>query len=198
MTIIRKNTGGIFISPTYKLAYINSAKAACTTLRYVMGKLENPDIDPQITMVDLDPYLIRDDGIYNNPDYKLFTVCRNPYSRAVSYYRYQHKPKNGIFKDMTFEDYIRMIDNTHPRHLNRHNCTQWDNLHMDKVDVLLHLENFEEELRKEILDPIGVDIPIPKRKDGGQYDYRSYYNDYTKSVVERLYSIDFKNLGYKW
>jgi len=163
-----------------------------------MAKLEHPKVPTDIKMVDIDPYLYRDDNIYHNKNYKIFTVCRNPYARVVSYYRYQHYADNGIFKDMSFDDYIEMLDTTPPREYNRHNCTQWDNLHMAKVDELIHLENFEKEIREKILDPIGVDIPIPIRKYGGKYDYHDYYNDWSKEIVERIYKIDLENLKYDY
>jgi len=199
----------IFICKRYKLAYVNSPKNASTTCLHTLGMLQHPELDDNISteaikengyvqkVTDRSNKLIKF-NILKNKGYKIFTICRNPYSRVVSDYRFEYKTGVLVQRHITFEDYIGRIESRKFGYMTIRNCTQWDNFLMDKVDELIRYENFVEEFKEKILDPIGVDIELPVLQYGGKYNYRDYYNEDLKERVYNLYKIDIDNLGYKF
>jgi len=94
-----------FVSPTYRYLYIETAKCACTSMKYFITELEKPICElsrkPYLretrrsmlihqrnyiglpTLLDLQPGEIRE-IVSGNSDYFIFGLVRNPFSRLVS------------------------------------------------------------------------------------------------------------------
>jgi len=140
-------------------------------------------------------------------DYFKFTVCRNPYERAVSGYFWFLKA--GLLNvSTTFKDYL-LIRNGCEK-LNHLNSSQGRGDHFypqlkymeiegkNKIDFVIRFENLQKEF-----DIVCTKISIPHQqllhiKKTCHKHYASYYNKETREIVEQKYANDIKYLGYEF
>ncbi|MEO9965630.1 MAG: hypothetical protein ABJF11_07575 [Reichenbachiella sp.] len=133
-------------------------------------------------------------------DYKkyfVFGLVRNPWDWEVSRYHYQLKNtkhfRHKFVKDLkSFEDYIRWRDT--------HNRTQLSFFADDSGELLVDYIGKIEELDKfyaTLESKLGVKLSkYELNKSRESNEYRQFYNDETKEVVERIYKQDIDTFGY--
>lgn len=139
-----------------------------------------------------------------------FAVFRNPYSRAVSLYRF------------LFEVDIRQISNAHTKFFQKKPDYTWhDELiksykgisftdfckelpylplgieqhHFFPVAKVLKVENLKHDF-KFIQNMLGTTQSLFKFNSTGRHDWRTYYNKQTQEAIYKTYEEDFRLLGY--
>lgn len=136
---------------------------------------------------------------------KVFTVIRNPWSRAVSLYYYADKirPQPGLewFNQpkISFEEFLdrrnRFEKTTSFYRL--HPYDQWSFQsdwisQEDNIDILT-FENLEEDLSFYLGKKISLDIV---NKGVYDQDYRYYYNDDTAKIIYDWFKVDIDRWGF--
>ncbi len=151
-----------------------------------------------------------------------FAIIRNPYSRIVSVYRMfmrDSKPLRNLFQiNGTFEDFVSTLDwvdlenhNIRENEIGEFNlkksiwgiwnhCCPYSNpkYMIDEMDYIGRLESLSESLQY-VSNQLGDSYDfnrIERKKFFGSYDYRNFYNDYTKKTISRIYEKDLNRFGY--
>jgi len=138
-----------------------------------------------------------------------FVIVRNPYDRAVSAWKYlmreeQYHPKYIRMKNSMYEFLSALPeiwDLRYDRHIATHTAPIWPDITDEQgnllVDAIFKLENIDEEI-KILSEKLGVDVEkfehINKNRDNTEY--RSFYDEEAKNLLETLYKEDIQNLHY--
>jgi len=141
-------------------------------------------------------------GLVDN--YIKFSIIRNPYDRAISHYFFR---KGREFPDFDKKEFISWLTkaqlfNPNEKHVVANvQKNQIDYLMFGgkmSMDYIIKFENLKEDLNK---------IPFIKNMDLTDYphlnaskrnNYRDYYDDETKSLVEKIYKKDLDYFKYKF
>ncbi len=142
-------------------------------------------------------------------EYFSFTIVRNPYDRVVSFYEDKmRKPcEPGVVttdfrlhEDMPFKDFVKILSKRKDKNLDRHFRSQSYFLENRKIDFIARFENLKEDYKK-IMKKARVKNPpeLPhKRKSKRKKDYRDYYDEETKKLVQERYKRDLELFDYKF
>lgn len=145
-----------------------------------------------------------------------FTVVRNPYDRRVSlwmYYNKYNKYSNSMSKilgggTLAFESFVRIFfnkgfKNPKYRHFSTHSCPASCDITDENGRVLLDyvarvedLESMTAELSENLDLAVGSMPKVNNTRDNN--DYRQFYNNRSRSLVEEIYREDLKMFGYKF
>lgn len=140
---------------------------------------------------------------FDRHSYK-FCFSRNPYSRAVSLYFYS-KDIGRLDEHISFLDFCRgLVRNGVPdiglyNSLGLSQCNPQSRWLRDvKIDYVGKLENLMSDLRH-VFSHLGLPPPhtIPRVNATSHMDYRSYYCEESKRIVEEYYAQDFATFGYE-
>lgn len=137
--------------------------------------------------------------IENYSDYHSIAVIRNPYDWYVSWFTYRQIDGAKISsKNMSFKEYL----NKQPmKELLSWICDDNDNI---IVNSIIKYEDGLEDQMKNIISkiiPKNITSKMPKvniSKKRKHKDYRIYYNDETKKIVENLQSKTLQKFGYQF
>lgn len=145
-------------------------------------------------------------------DYFKFAIVRNPYDRCVSEWKYQTKMfkekgwfsyKRTVLPLNSFEEYVKHLFFMYKKGVlnNRaHDRQQYLYIFDDKGKFLLDFIGRFENLADDwiiIKDKTGLKTDLPFENMGLERDdYRKYYNDKTRAMVEKMYAKDLALLGY--
>ncbi len=149
-------------------------------------------------------------GVFIFNSYFKFSFVRNPYSRLVSAYNFlmkggfckKHKKwvEENISNYESFHDFVTMwlneenINNiSHFRPQFNYVCDKNDKV---EIDFIGRFENLEEDFQKvcRILD-IDTELPHINSSNTTQH-WKTFYNNETLKIVERVYKKDFDIFGY--
>jgi hypothetical protein len=138
-----------------------------------------------------------------------FAVFRNPYSRAVSLYRFLFEVDiRKVTSDSN--EYFQTPDfSWHDKLLKRYGkldflsfCKELPWIHFGNeqhhympVDKCLHIENLTEDF-KLIQSALGSTTPLYKFNQTNNSNWQHYYNKQTQKIVYEAYFEDFKLLNY--
>lgn len=145
-----------------------------------------------------------------------FVIVRNPYSRAVSCWKYLTgvggplgklaKPKKILMK-YSFQRFLEELPNLWEtkwdRHFATHTAPMWGDITGEQgellVDKIYRLENVGEAIQ-DINQRLGLNIDSYKHinKYTSGKPYHKYYNKTTRRLVEEYYKDDVEQLGYKF
>lgn len=142
--------------------------------------------------------------------YFKFAIVRNPWDRVVSAYHYYQSDKitdankiwaqqSGIL-ELDFENFIRdALENAMDYHHFKTQCSFiMDNNGKSMVDYVGRFEDLEEAAR-EVFSQIKINTQLEHfNKSQRKKDYRSYYNETTKSIIGRLYEEDIAAFSYSF
>jgi hypothetical protein len=147
-------------------------------------------------------------------------VVRNPWDRMVSAYRFA-KMKNSYWHNSlvagppldyelllhkSFEECLTMVDRQREQLKGESWFRQSDRVAGPKavgdkvmVDRVLRLENLAVDFH-ELCEHLGFEPPplLKINRSKRSRDYREYYNDNTRKLVERLYASDIETFGYSF
>ncbi len=132
-------------------------------------------------------------------NYFKFSVVRNPYSRAYSWYRAVMRDNimmqdHGLIAPIGFEEFLtRFLDR---KGLMRP-ATWFLNSFGGKLqlDFVGKFENLSEDFDS-ISNRLGLDIELPHKLKGAAQDWRAGYDDKTTKIVRNYYKEDFETFGY--
>lgn len=155
----------------------------------------------------------------NFHDFFKFSIVRNPWERAVSFYnhkkhqayemwlaeRFEGEEMPPYIKDarsMTFKDYIFRYGK---HNFNSQFSTKPFMFFEDKfyLDYVIRLEHLQEDLLA-LKDRLQIDpsVSIPHRNNANVYIKRKHYTEYydteTKNYIERCFEWDIKTFNYKF
>lgn len=145
-----------------------------------------------------------------------FSIIRNPWDRAVSFYNHNRYkafdyhvneakdteiPKYVIdSRDMPFKEFVfryyRVTFNS--------DCVTKPFMLLENkfsLEKVIRLENLEEDIFS-LMDrlKINLDLKIPHLNNSDKYierkNYREYYDEETKNLIEELFRWDIENFGY--
>lgn len=146
--------------------------------------VNEPKITRSITHVPVDVTWDK----YNGSQYFSFTFVRNPYSRVVSHYNFLTKLG---YIDKPFKDFILDKEPTQFRLLNLNGKIP--------LSFVGKFENLEKDFNH-IADKINI---IERYPDLGyiyqskKVDYKKYYTEELKHLVDDIHDNDFKYFGYE-
>jgi hypothetical protein len=143
----------------------------------------------------------------NVNDYFSFAVVRNPWDRFISMYGFMHKLKlwelYGYKNPFSFEEFcdfvLERFKENDQHFFPTQNQVEW----LDgafKVKKILFFENiqqdFEDMLKEKNMNHINPKLPHLNSCD--HKNYREYYTDKTKSLVEEIFKKDLDTFDYKF
>ncbi len=137
-----------------------------------------------------------------------FTIVRNPWDRAVSFYQYRIN-RNKVIKSghslMSFKENILMLKKYYDEYRSfnsRLTYPCYDFISYKNkiiVDKVIRFENREEEL-KEISNKIGFDVLATEHYEKilGKKNYNEFYDNETRKIIEEIYAKDIEEFGYSF
>lgn len=140
-------------------------------------------------------------------NFSYFTFVRNPWDRAVSYYCYRRKRNFSLFGYPSFDDWIAFYcsEDVH-LYKTSHNqfwracLTQKDFISRENGDMVATIGKTEflpdawDDI-KCLLD-IRVTSELPHINRTIRMNYRDYYNDQTRKIVEKKFLVDIDTFKY--
>lgn len=140
--------------------------------------------------------IIKEDLIQQYPDYHKVVIVRNPFTAAVSGYRM--KLFEAEKKGLTYMSFTNWLETRNSNGF--FNQLEYV-LRDDKliVDTIIKYETLEEDIEN-LNNKIGVNIQLPKKKVHfyGNYNWKDYYSEYEKDLVEKLAGPDIKYFKYNF
>ena len=131
--------------------------------------------------------------------YFKFSFVRNPWARLVSEYEYIRREKthgrHGKVIKMDFKNYIKYQAKRFDAHQINMLADRKGALLMDFIGKLENLNDDWHHVCKQIDIPFS---PLPHENRTKKKDFRSYYSDNEKSMVENLWKRDIETFGYRF
>lgn len=139
---------------------------------------------------------IKIDQIYSKNElnnFYLFSIVRQPYSRAVSLYEYLKK--HNVIENITFLEFTKIIDKIPP--VGRYNTLGLSqcNPQYDWIDGIENVNIFY----FENLEPLYENLKLDKKyhlNRSVQSDYKKYYCLESYENIKKIYKIDFDIFKY--
>ncbi len=209
-----------FVSHKHKFIYYQIPKAACTTIKSFIIRVDDIERGPSVHTTNI-PVLSSSESrspLYKN--YFHFTFVRNPYDRLLSCYmdkvsnpassdltdpvfiNGEYRPfldKYGKlgWKKMSFEDFVRFVTKISDKHCDPHFASQNRFLNLDSLDFIGRLENFDRDF-SHVKEKLSLSDDIkPERLMTSKHDhYRTYYNDELRQLVAKKYAKDIEIFNY--
>lgn len=163
-------------------------KTAGIALRHALGK----DNWVRTWHIGHDPYhVIKQNNIIPSDTFK-FSVVRNPFTRAYSYYHHFRRFNTSSISFKNFLSMIRAGEVTEKTPLMRYDQSFYIfEGGKTEIDKIYRFENISELERD-------MNITLPKI-NVGSYSKEDYNRDYdyeNVDMVRKIYARDFRNLGY--
>jgi hypothetical protein len=129
--------------------------------------------------------------------YFTFGFIRNPWSWQVSLYAYMlenenHRQHELIHAMDSFDEYIEWRVSKAKVLQSEFFCDERGNV---IVDAIGRLESIQDDFQA-ICDVLGIDATLPHENSSSHRDYREYYSDHSKKLIEEHFSEDVKRFGY--
>ena len=132
-----------------------------------------------------------------------FTLVRNPWDRAVSYYHWLRvqnfdHPAVGLAKEMAFEPFLRHPETVRAFRNSPAAFYMIDAAGVERCDAYIRIEHLVQDL-KPLEKHLGFDLTVGRvnSSDRGE-DYRSYYDDDLAAFVAALCAEDIARFGYSF
>ena len=204
----------IIILPKFKVAYINSPKNACTTIKTILAEADGlnfitknyKDIHEAHYSLNFFKHLSFDEIPKN---YFKFTCIRNPFDRIVSFYTHKimRNKYNKILKyygidkhnkkeyQNNFKNFIDLLYER--KNFELHLAHQTTALHIEKLDYIIRFEDFNNDFKK-ICNHIHYKGKIYHKMKSNHRKYQEYYDKESRKKIEELYYKDLKELYYEF
>jgi hypothetical protein len=129
-----------------------------------------------------------------------FTVVRNPWSRAVSSWKWNMQEKG--LAPCSFEEFLRMPLAGMTEQQRFHTLPQWRHVADEhgEVGYLSHIGRLEnlDATRDWLADTLGLPRgdALPHLKKSGSDDFQQHYTPATRALVAEIFRRDFELFGY--
>lgn len=127
-----------------------------------------------------------------------YAVIRNPYDMAVSYYRfYQKEPRLQFLPGRAHSEFPGFVAGM-MRYGRKYEQCHWieDQDHRLLVPGLLFFERLNEDFQA-FTEEVGLsDVSLGVENVSGRGDYRAYYDDEVREMVETVFARDLRRFGY--
>ena len=128
-----------------------------------------------------------------------FAVVRNPWARAVSAYKYMTEGRSYPFEAFIRDFSARRGNLTQTRQVDPQVSYVQDAGGRLIVDRLLRFENLKAEFAEVGRKIFGREEPLPlSNVSPDRRDYRTFYDDATAEIVEKVYADDIAAFGYSF
>lgn len=206
------------ISYTYNTVFIHIPKCAGTTIEKILGTCtpnelfdykDRLDGSLEKTPQHLTYLEIKDRLKINLDNFLIFTVVRNPYSRAVSEYKYRKdlylRTNNERYNHPTFENFLSNLSLENSQRIgifDGHLETQSSFLKREDGGIhhLIAIFNFENLApcweKLESITGVKYGNYVWSRKSKDPTPYQDFYTPETQDIVYNFYKEDFENFGY--
>jgi chondroitin 4-sulfotransferase 11 len=196
----------MFISDKYKFAFIHIPKTAGTSIKNLLLPYANKDqikFDGE-NVTDLNGFKPHKIFTYEDSlkykDYFKFCFVRNPFERYVSLWKFLlNRPNNEINKEnMSFEKFVDFIVSRKTVHSLLQVEYFLANQTVSHVDFVGRYENLKDDVKK-LLEFLKIEESadnLKHFKKSNKYDYKSYYNEKTRKLIENHARIDLDVLNY--
>ena len=127
-----------------------------------------------------------------------FSFVRNPFERLVSEYFW--RKKNGNIIKEAFTEFIEQIVIKNlmlDKHLLPQHLFLEDKHGKNPMNFIGHFEKFHNDFSA-LCDKLKIHSSIEKVHSSKDYDYRDYYTNNSRKLVEDMYAQDLKLFGYKF
>jgi hypothetical protein len=131
--------------------------------------------------------------------YFKFTIVRNPWARAFSWYANvlrdeRHRLRYCAGEDVPFGDFMKMHAGHGPLRPQVYWLKAFDG--SIPLDYIARFENLSADM-DEIFSRLNVaGMSLPHELRGPVRDYRVHYDDETNAIIERVYKDDIETFGY--
>lgn len=208
----------LHVSPRYKVAYVNNAKVACSSIKLALqrAELDDPSYEPQTSVHDSDasPLLTGRkltaetwrgalDGCY------VFTFVRSPWARLRSAWlnKIVTGQKGGKFREKvgfaadevpSFEAFVHALGGQEPSKMDAHWRPQWINISHDVIefDFIGRLETVKDDWAG-VAARTGLPPNLPRAGKRTVHDSRdTTYSAAMVAVVRDIYAEDLSRFDY--
>ena len=134
-----------------------------------------------------------------------FVFVRNPWDRLVSLFfdKVSSKKRSmkkvdyyNQYKNQSFDSFLESIMDCDLQNCIPHHRLQTSLFPLDNVDYIGKIENFKEDFDF-VLKKLNItDYKIPFLNKSIHKNYRTYYNSYTRDLVNKNYEADIDKLKY--
>jgi len=173
----------------------------------MFGRITSPDLKQRIKSTDYLQHLtaneLRSLLLHEFQNYYRFAFVRNPWDRMVSIYchmdphmKLEAEPGRP-FTGTSFGEFLEWSENITDAHL----APQYTYLYAANGACLLDFVGRFEQLDQDfgrICAHLGVRLELPRVNASVRADYRDYYNDTTRRLIERRYGEDVERFGYRF
>jgi hypothetical protein len=223
---------GSFVSPARRYMYMETPKAACTSFKHLVMHIEGLSLDPALAPYQREtrpdmlvhhrrhiamPTLLSVDAqsraaiLTRAPDWMVFALVRNPFSRLVSFFEHKVRmgePGYGAMEarygdvsgglQQTFVHFVEeVVANPDLRNLDVHMMPQADII-MPRLIPYTHIFRLEavKDAVAALAAHLGVpSLPLTEARAAGR-NWRTYYNPRTAQMAADFYAGDFALFGY--
>jgi hypothetical protein len=131
--------------------------------------------------------------------YFSFAVVRNPWDWNVSLYKYLLADKNHVLHERTksFKNFDEYIRNRYQKSYASQKKFIYSKNGEKLVDYVARFENLEQDFN-EICSIIGIQAELPHINISNNKDYREYYTDETREMVQHSHKTDIDLFEYEF
>ncbi|MEN8893587.1 sulfotransferase family 2 domain-containing protein [Planktotalea arctica] len=132
-----------------------------------------------------------------------FTLVRNPWDRAVSYYHWLRAqsfdhPAVGLAQEMAFGPFLRHPETVRAFRNSPAGFYMIDAAGNERCDAYIRIEHLAQDL-KPLETHLGFDLTVGRVNSSDRaVDYRSYYDDDLAEFVAALCAEDIARFGYEF
>lgn len=183
----------VYIFKDYGVMYYYNSKTASTSIKRSIQKRSNV----------VETLKRRSFKYFYNkyPNYKIFTFIRNPFDRVVSFYHFS-KPNNNNYN---FNEFIqkKYIDDPKIRKdkdiqlrpfIHKEKIRRED---IDKLFFIGRFENLTEDFNT-LCSMIGIEVGLLHINKTNRKNYREYFDDRSRKIIEKWYKEDLEVFGYEF
>lgn len=185
-------TGGTSVETA--LGVLSDARVENTSLMF--GRVTSPSLKSRALSTDFLQHLtaseLRDlvGEEFNN--YFRFAFVRNPWERMVSIYFYHRKVTGEI---ASFPEFLKRAEGHRKNHLVPQHEFVFDKDGNRLVDFVGRFERMPDDFSK-VCAALKIERELPHLNAATIGDYRSYYDDAARRIIERVYGEDIERFSY--
>jgi hypothetical protein len=134
-------------------------------------------------------------------NYFKFTIVRNPWSRAVSWYKNVmrdeiHRESLNLSTKVSFNSFLNEVAG---RGMLRPQTYWLKNFKGDiALDFIGRFENLENDFQK-VCEELNIpDVSLPHRISGSNKDYRDFYDEESTKLIKQIYQEEIKMFNYSF